>query len=144
MKSLFPIVFCFFLGSLNAQWQDNFADAVKVANEENKPIVLVFSGSDWCAPCIRFKKKILESEEFKNYAKANYVIYNADFPRKKKNQLPQDKLNANKTLAEKYNSTGYFPLVVLLDKKESVLGKTGFNTKTSPGEYISLVNDFIQ
>lgn len=144
MKSLFPIVFCFFLGGLNAQWQDSFADAVKVANEENKPIVLVFSGSDWCAPCIRFKKKILESEEFKNYAKANYVIYNADFPRKKKNQLPKDKLNVNKTLAEKYNSRGYFPLVVLLDKKESVLGKTGFNTKTSPGEYISLVNDFIQ
>jgi thioredoxin-related protein len=145
MKHLLPILFCFLFGSLQAQeWQENFDDALALANDENKPIVLVFSGSDWCAPCIRLKRNILESEDFKNYAASHYVLYNADFPRKKKNQLPLEKLNSNKRLAEKYNPTGYFPLVVVMDKQESVLGKTGFDRKATPEEYISLLNGFVK
>ena len=145
MKRLLPILFCFLFGSLQAQeWQENFDDALALANDENKPIVLVFSGSDWCAPCIRLKRTILESEDFRNYAASHYVLYNADFPRKKKNQLPLEKLNSNKRLAEKYNPTGYFPLVVVMDKQESVLGKTGFDRKATPEEYISLLNGFVK
>lgn len=145
MKQLLLLAFCLFFGTIQAQqWQDTFDGAVKLANEEDKPIVLVFSGSDWCPPCIRLKRNILDSEDFKKYASANYVLYNADFPKKKKNQLQEDKLNSNKSLAEQYNPKGHFPLVVVMDKQKSVLGKTGFNRKNSPQEYISLLNDFIK
>ncbi|WP_420601622.1 thioredoxin family protein [Flagellimonas sp.] len=145
MKYLLPILFCFLFGSLQAQeWQENFDDALALANDENKPIVLVFSGSDWCAPCIRLKRGILESEDFREYAASHYVLYNADFPRKKKNQLSSDKLNSNKQLAEKYNPKGYFPLVVVMDKQELVLGKIGFDKKATPKEYISLLNGFVR
>lgn len=139
------IAFCLFIGTLQAQvWQETFDDAIQKADEENKPIVLVFSGSDWCAPCIRLKRSILESDYFKKYAFANYILYNADFPRKKKNQLPLDKLNTNKSLAEKYNPRGYFPLVVVMDKQQVVLGKTGFSKKNSPEDYVSALNGFLQ
>lgn len=144
MKSLSLVVLCLFFGTLHSQWYEDFTDAVKTANKEDKPIVLVFSGSDWCAPCIRLKRNIWQSEDFKDYAETNYVLYNADFPRKKKNKLPLDKLNTNKALAEKYNIQGHFPLVVILDKKKSVLGKTGFDAKATPNEYISLLNSFIK
>ena len=145
MKIVLTIAFCTLIGMLHAQeWQSNFDEAVDIAQKEDKPIVLVFSGSDWCAPCIRLKKKIFESEEFKSYASSHYVLYNADFPRKKKNQLPQDKLGDNKILAEKYNSKGYFPLVVVLDKNQSVLGKTGFDAKASPQKYIATLNGFVK
>ncbi len=139
------MAFYFFVATLQAQlWQETFDGAIDQANEENKPIVLVFSGSDWCAPCIRLKRSILESDYFKTYASANYILYNADFPRKKKNQLPLDKLNTNKSLAEKYNPKGYFPLVVLMDKQQVVLGKTGFSKKNSPEEYVSVLNGFLE
>ncbi|TAI49473.1 thioredoxin family protein [Flagellimonas allohymeniacidonis] len=145
MKSIALVFFFLLSGMVQAQlWQDNFEDALANANAEEKPIVVVFSGSDWCGPCIRFKKRILDSEDFKNYASENFVLYNADFPRKKKNQLPTDKLNANKSLAEKFNPRGFFPLVVVLDQQESLLGKTGFDTKKSPQEYISLLNGFVK
>lgn len=145
MKRYLTLLFFVCLGALHAQdWQESFDDALKKANSENKPIVLVFSGSDWCAPCIRLKKSILDSEEFRAYASENYVLYNADFPRKKQNQLPEDKSGVNKTLAEKYNPKGYFPLVVVLDKKETVLGKTGFTPRQTPEKYISVLNKFIK
>lgn len=145
MKQFLGIVFFVFFGSLQAQeWQNSFDEAVTLANAEDKPIVLVFSGSDWCAPCIRLKKQILESEEFKAYASEHYVMYNADFPRKKKNELPQALEETNTSLAEKYNPKGHFPLVVVLDKHQSVLGKTGFNVRTTPKKYISILNGFIQ
>jgi thioredoxin-related protein len=145
MKKVLTIAFLSLIGTIHAQkWQNSFDEAVDLANKENKPIILVFSGSDWCAPCIRLKRTILDSEEFKSYASSNYVLYNADFPKKKKNQLPEEKLSVNKTLAEKYNPKGYFPLVVVLDKNETVLGKTGFHVKTSPKKYIATLNGFVR
>ena len=135
----------FFAVTAQAQlWEDSFNSALSKANTEDKPIVLVFSGSDWCGPCIRFKKKILDSEEFVGFASNNYVLYNADFPKKKKNTLSQEKLDANKGLAEKYNPKGHFPLVVVLDKNESILGKTGFDKRKSPEKYLDLFNGYVK
>ncbi|MEC3965124.1 thioredoxin family protein [Flagellimonas halotolerans] len=145
MKHLIYILIFACAGILQAQeWQDNFDDALAKAAVENKPIVLVFSGSDWCAPCIRLKKHVFDSGEFKAYASEHYVMYDADFPRKKKNQLPEEKLNVNKSLAEKYNPKGYFPLVVVMDKNQNVLGTTGFVARTSPEKYIRTLNKFLK
>ncbi|WP_435623067.1 thioredoxin family protein [Flagellimonas sp.] len=145
MNKLIVIACLFFTFSAQAQlWEDSFTNALTKADTEDKPIVLVFSGSDWCGPCIRFKKKILDSEAFVGFASDNYVLYNADFPKKKKNSLSQEKLNANKGLAEKYNPKGHFPLVVVLDKNESILGKTGFDKKKSPEKYLDLFNGYLK
>nr|WP_228446882.1 thioredoxin family protein [Chryseobacterium sp. 3008163] len=51
-------------------------------------MLLNFSGSDWCIPCIKLHKNIIETEDFKKLETENVIIYiNADFPRNKKNQL---------------------------------------------------------
>jgi len=145
MKKLIYILLFASCGMLQAQqWQENFEDALTKASAENKPIVLVFSGSDWCAPCIRLKRHVFDSDEFKAYALEHYIMYDADFPRKKKNRLPEEKLNVNKSLAEKYNPKGYFPLVVVMDKDQNVLGTTGFVARTSPEKYIKTLNKFLK
>ena len=130
--------------AFSQEWKSDFSDALTAAQDQNKPIVLVFSGSDWCAPCIRFKRKIFDSTDFVEYAEKHYVLYNADFPRKKKNQLAEDKLNANKSLAERFNPKGYFPFVVVLDQEQKVLGVTDFDPKKTTQEYIRLFNSFLQ
>lgn len=145
MKYTLTVFACLCFGLVQAQlYQENFEEALALADKNDKPMVLVFSGSDWCGPCIKLKRNILDSKEFQTYANSHYILYNADFPRKKKNQHPIDKLNANKVLAAKYNPRGYFPLVVVLDKECSVLGTTGFNKKASPQEYIALLNGFVK
>lgn len=144
MKSYISIVFLFTVSFFYAQnWQTNFEEAKSVAMKDNKNIVLVFSGSDWCAPCMKLEKNIWMSDEFKAETEKNWVTYKADFPKKKANQLAPELTEQNKKLAEKYNRGGSFPLVVLLDPNGKVLGMTGFKN-VSAEEYIQLLHSFVK
>lgn len=144
MKSYISILFFFTISVFYAQnWQTNFEEAKMIASKENKNIVLVFSGSDWCAPCMKLEKNIWMSDVFKAEAEKNWVTYKADFPKKKANQLTPELTEQNKKLAEKYNKGGSFPLVVLLDSNGKVLGMTGFKN-VSAEEYIQLLHSFVK
>lgn len=123
-------------------WKTNFEEAKADAIKENKNIVLVFSGSDWCAPCMKLDKNVWHSDIFKTESEKNWIIYKADFPKKKANQLPVEIAEENKKLAEKYNKNGSFPLVVLIDKSGKVLGMTGFKN-ISATEYVNLIHSLI-
>lgn len=125
--------------ALSQDWQTNFEEAKKMATEQDKNIIIVFSGSDWCAPCIKLDKNIWQSEAFKEEAKAEWILVKANFPRKKANELSKEQTEHNRKLAEKYNVEGSFPLVVVLDKNEKVLGKMGFKN-VSPEEYIKMIH----
>lgn len=139
----FVLLFLVSISSFAQHWQTNFEQVKAQALNENKSIVLVFSGSDWCAPCIKLDKTVWQSEAFKNEAEKNWIIYKADFPKKKANQLAVEMTEQNKKLAEKYNKNGSFPLVVILDKNAKVLGMTGFKN-VSAEEYIKIIQSFIK
>ena len=134
---------CFFLlQNLAAQeWQTNFEKAKDLAQKDNRNIVLVFQGSDWCAPCIKLDREVWSKDDFKKLAKDHFVMLKADFPRRKKNQLPAEQEARNKALAAKYNPKGYFPYVVVLDPSGKVLGQTGYE-KMDPKAYFNKLNSF--
>ena len=114
----------FFTASIAAiNWQPNIAVAKAKAKVENKLVLLNFSGSDWCGPCIRLKKEILETEQFACVADTALFLVNADFPRLSKNKLDKNKVSENESLAEMYNPAGEFPLTLLLDADGKVLKK---------------------
>jgi thioredoxin-related protein len=126
--------------ALSAQnWQTDFATAKSIAEKENKPIVLVFSGSDWCAPCMKLEKEIWSSEVFKTYAQEHYVLLKADFPKRKQNALTAQQQEHNNKLAEQYNKNGYFPYVIVMDAKGNIQGATGYKGMP-PEEYIAHLN----
>lgn len=75
-------------------------------------MLLVFSGSDWCLPCIRFEKKVLSDSVFRAYAAKHLTVQKADFPQRKK--LSAAEQGKNEQLAERYNPDGKFPHLVLL------------------------------
>ncbi len=144
MKKIVTISFLLFLtiSSINAQeWLTDIEEAKKAAEEKKQNIILVFQGSDWCAPCIKLDKEVWSTEEFKNYAKEHFVMLQADFPRRKKNKLDSPQQEKNNKLAEKYNKQGFFPHVVILSEKGNVLGRTGYK-KISPTAYIKILNSF--
>jgi thioredoxin-related protein len=144
MKNKILILFLFIgLLGYSQDWKTNFELVKKEATTSNKPILLVFSGSDWCAPCIKLDKSIWQSAEFKDYASSNLILERADFPKKKQNQLVAGIKKQNEGLAERYNKDGIFPLVVVLDSKGEVLGKTSYKN-VSPKEYIAVLNSFIK
>ena len=132
------------LSTIYAQeWQTDFEKAKNTASTEDKPIILVFQGSDWCAPCIKLDRQVWSTDTFKEYASEHYVMLQADFPRKRENSLSETQTKANAKLAETYNKNGIFPFVVVLDAKGNVLGKTGYK-KTTPEQYIKELNAFTE
>ena len=131
MHLLYSILFSTILFSTTT-WQTDFEKAKAEAKTENKFILLNFSGSDWCGPCIRLHKEIFENEAFTKYADEKLVLVNADFPRLKKNMLSKEQQKQNDALADKYNSDGAFPLTVLLDADGRVIKKwDGFPSETA-------------
>lgn len=102
-------------------WEQNFETAKKNAKEQHKLILLNFSGSDWCGPCIRMHREIFEDQEFLKMAAQNLIMVNADFPRSKKNQPAILIKKQNEQLADKYNPQGKFPYTVILDLDGNVV-----------------------
>lgn len=120
-------------------WNNNLNEALQKAQTSNKNVLLIFSGSDWCAPCIKLDKTVWQSDTFKNHALENWELYKADFPRKKANKLSEEQVKYNRELAEIYNKEGSFPLIVIIDKTGKVLGKMGFKN-VSATEYIAMIH----
>ncbi len=118
-KAFFPL-FSFVYLSI-AGWHYNMTEARQIAQKEHKYILLNFSGSDWCGPCIRMRKEIFDNRSFKDFADSALILVNADFPRMKKNQLSPKQQELNDGMAEKYNSQGKFPYTVLLNSGGKVL-----------------------
>jgi thioredoxin-related protein len=137
----FTALFCFALITVAQTWQSDIKVAQKIAKEKDQKIILVFQGSDWCAPCMKLDKEIWSTDIFKKYANEHYVMLKADFPRRKANRLPEEQQKKNDLLAEKYNRNGYFPHVVVLNAEGKVLGQTGYKG-VSPEEYIKLLDAF--
>ena len=105
----------------SAEWLTDFSFAQREASQSGKTILLNFSGSDWCGPCINLKKQIFDSDVFSSYAAAHLLLVNADFPRLKKNKLSAEQTKQNEELAERYNKEGAFPYTVLIKPDGTVL-----------------------
>jgi uncharacterized protein YyaL (SSP411 family) len=109
------------LGYAEVPWYYNLDEAKAIAQKEHRHILLNFSGSDWCGPCIRMHREIFETSVFEQMADSSLVMVNADFPRMKKDQLPAAQQKLNDAMADRYDSKGKFPYTVLLTAGGKVL-----------------------
>jgi len=140
MKLLLISFMMFFTG--NVTWLGDFSEAKTEAIQQHKLILINFSGSDWCGPCIRLRKEILESGAFEDYAAGHLVLVRADFPRQKKNQLSPDQVKLNETLADKYNADGKFPYTLLVDDTGKILYQWDGFPNESADQFITQIDQF--
>jgi len=135
MKKLI-VAFLFFTSLEVCAQNIELEKAQEKAQAEQKQILLLFGGSDWCIPCIKMEKEIIEKEVFQQYAKENLIIIKADFPRLKKNQLPKEIRQQNEALAAIYNKKGAFPYTLLLNASGTVLKEWEGVVAASPESFI--------
>jgi thioredoxin-related protein len=124
----------------NVTWLGDFNKATSEASKSHKLILINFSGSDWCGPCIRERKEILENDAFTNYAAEHLILVRADFPRQKKNQLSKEQTKLNETLADKYNPDGKFPYTILVDEHGKVLKDWDGFPNESPEKFVEQIS----
>ena len=140
MKLLTLITFLLF--NTPVTWLGNFNEAKTEAAKTHKLILVNFSGSDWCGPCIRLRKEILESSTFTDFAAHHLLLVRADFPRQKKNQLSKEQVKLNEALADKYNAEGKFPYTLLVDDQGKVLKTWDGFPDESPEKFVAEINQF--
>lgn len=124
---------CAAVSRAEAQWETNFDAARKTSAEKDRPILINFTGSDWCGWCIRLHKEVFSTEAFKTYAENNLVLFKADFPRHTEQSEALKK--QNEALAKRYGIRG-FPTILLVDSEGKVLGRTGYQ-RGGPEKYIA-------
>ncbi len=105
------------------EWQSSVPAALEQAAAENKKVLVVFTGSDWCGPCIALKNNVLSTQAFADYAKDKYVLVELDFPRKKQQEAALKA--ANEQTAQKYDVGAFPTLLVLNPQGVAVAGMIG-------------------
>ncbi len=111
-------------------WNTNFEKAMEISKSTKKPLLLFFTGSDWCGWCKRLQAEVFFKPEFTEWAKKNVVLVELDFPRR--TQLPQELQNQNQQLGQFFGVQGYptiwFVKATKIDGKINFekLGNTGY------------------
>jgi thioredoxin-related protein len=141
-----------FAGSFAAEaqelvWETNVTKAMAISTETKKPLLLFFTGSDWCGWCIRLQKEVLRTPEFAAWAKENVVLVELDYPRK----APQteDIKKQNNELQMAFGIQG-FPTIILANattKEGKVnfegIGSTGY-VAGGPSAWLAVANGFLK
>lgn len=113
-------------------WLEDYKQALKISSEKKIPILIDFTGSDWCVWCKRLDKEVFTQPEFAKYASKNLVLLKIDFP--DKNNQSEEVKKFNKELAAKYNIEG-FPTIVLINSNGVEINRTGYQ-EGGPVKYI--------
>ena len=110
-------------------WHTDLNKAVEISRQEQKPLFLFFTGSDWCGWCIRLQNEVFKTPEFVSWAKEHAVLVELDFPRR----TPQaDELKQqNNQMQQMFRVQGY-PTVWFV-KPTVADGKTNFEQLGSTG-----------
>ena len=120
-------------------WLTDFAVAQKQAVEAKKPILIDFTGSDWCGWCKKINQETLSQAAFKKFAAEKLVLFEADFPHKKP-QTPAVK-KQNETLKNKHKVDG-FPTFVLVSPEGKELGRIDGYLEGGPKAFMAELNKF--
>ena len=111
--------------SSKSLWSENYEEASARAKNEKKPMLLYFTGSDWCGWCRKLHAEVLDRPEFQNWAKKNVVLFKADFP--EEIEQSRELQLQNGRLARQYGVSG-FPTVILVDADGRVIARTGYQS----------------
>ncbi len=113
-------------------WLNNMEKAREAAASRSLPILIDFTGSDWCGWCIKLDQEVFSTEMFSSFAKDNLVLLKIDFP--KGTPLPPEESAVNQMLIRQYGVHG-FPTIILADAEGKELARTGYR-RGGPEEYI--------
>jgi protein disulfide-isomerase len=120
-------------------WMTDFEAAKAVAEDRGVPILVDFTGSDWCGWCIRLTQEVFSQEAFLAFAGEHLVLLKLDFPRR--TQLPQALREQNEALRVRFGVRG-FPTIVLLDAEGTEMARTGYR-EGGPEAYIAHLKELL-
>lgn len=124
-----------------AAWKTDYAAALTQSQKEGKPVLLDFTGSDWCPPCMLLHKRIFSTKTFADYAAKNLILVKVDFPKRK--PLPPEQEQKNNALAEKFGIET-FPTILIVDSMGRPIGGMQGYDGSSPEGYVASLQQILK
>lgn len=121
-------------------WLTDFAAAQERARREDKPMLLNFSGSDWCGWCIRLNNEVFSTPAFITFATQRFVCVLIDFPRR--TPLPEALIAQNRALKQRFEVPG-FPTILLTTPDGRTLARTGYRAG-GPQAYVDHLDQLLR
>lgn len=102
------------------KWYTNLDEVHNLSAETGKPIFGFFTGSDWCGWCIKLQREVFAKPLFIEWAQANVILLELDYPRK----TPQDEAlkTQNRNLQQAFQVTGYPTVWIFRSTKDATTG----------------------
>ncbi len=118
-----PLLFSDEHRKASLSWLINYEQAVNQSHSSGKPIVLFFTGSDWCGWCHKLEDEVLNTSEFAELAGDKFIFVKLDFPMH--TTLDSTLTAQNQALQQKFDVRS-FPAIVILDDGEQRIGLSGY------------------
>jgi thioredoxin-related protein len=123
-------------------WTQDIGAAKAVAKEKGLPLLLNFTGSDWCGWCKLMDKSVFSKPEWQAYAAGKLMMVTLDFPRDK-SLVPKEYVGRNEELKKAFGVSG-FPTYVLLESDgETELGRLGSGKDKTPESFAKEVDQVL-
>ena len=100
------------LGDEDPDFTEDAKEAIALAVDQDKDIIFLFTGSDWCPPCKKLEEEVLSEKDFLFEVSKHYVLVKFDFP--KSIEQSEELVQQNKEYGKKFGVEGY-PTLVLTD-----------------------------
>lgn len=110
---------------LELKWETTYANALKRSKNENKPVLIYFTGSDWCGPCIKLDKELFHTNKFKKLSNEFLILLEVDSPRRQ-DLLSREKISENIYLKNKYKINSFPTLLFVNFRGRKIAEKKGY------------------
>jgi len=128
---------------VHLDWLTDIDQAKKESVQQNKPILVYFTGSDWCSPCKMLKEDFFNTEKFENKAKS-FVLLLVDMPRRK-DIITDAQRTKNNSVVRKYNRQGSYPTLVALNTRGNVIGElSGYTFLRETDRHYAFVDSILE
>ncbi len=124
----------------NGEWLTSYPLALRIARALNRPLLVNFTGSDWCKYCHILSDEVFSTTPFKDYASKKLVLVELDYPKNK--TQPENIVQQNHLIRQAFNVTG-FPLEIIMLNDNTPVGSFGY-TGAKPAQVIDLIEKQIK
>jgi thioredoxin-related protein len=112
-------------GEIKLTWMPTYKQALKKSRKEKKPVLIYFTGSDWCGPCKVLDKNLFHTEKFKAIADKDLILLEVDIPRRI-DLLSPKQMRQNKNIQEKYEVRSFPTLMIVNHRGKKIAEKKGY------------------
>jgi thiol-disulfide isomerase/thioredoxin len=114
-------------GEASDRWIRDYDDAMAAAEQSGRPVLTIFTGSDWCPHCVTLEKKVLESPEFLAWAEERVVLLMIDLPQQ---GISQDERQARSKVCIKYGVRTFPNTVLIAPDGAKITAQSGYHGQT--------------